>query len=167
MVSSCLQWSSVTLRGATAATMDEAKAAAQEALSYYLIESGNTGFRIQHIVDAYAAETADTETKPIRLVFALVGLFLYLERGYSGAMVQKAHTALAKGSKNWPSLALPAERGAVGIEDVMAERAGPERDTMLERWCRSVWQAYEEHHDIIRSLAGQVSGTHHASERRK
>ena len=145
--------------------MDEAKAAAHEALSYYLIDSGNAGFRIQHMVDAYAAETADAETKPIRLVFALIGLFLYLERGYSGAMVQQAHTALAKGRKTWPSLPLPADRGVVGIQDVMAAPAGSQRDAMIERWCRSVWQAFEVHHDIIRSLANQVSGTDQASDR--
>jgi hypothetical protein len=143
--------------------MDEA--AAHEALSYYLIDSGNAGFRIQHMVDAYAAETAGPETKPIQLVFALVGLFLHLERGYSGAMVQKAHAALAKGRKNWPSLALPAERGAVGIQDVMNAPAGPERDAMMERWCLSVWQAYEEHHELIRSLPRQGSETNHASGR--
>lgn len=145
--------------------MDEAKAAAHEALSYYLIDTGNAGFRIQHMVDAYAAETADAETKPIRLVFALIGLFLYLERKYSGAMVQKAHTALAKVRKTWPSLALPVDRGAIGIRDVMAAPAGPERDAMIERWCRSVWQAFEDHHDIIRSLASQGSGTDQASDR--
>jgi hypothetical protein len=46
----------------------------------------------QFLVDAYAAQTADEQTKPIELVFALAGLYLHIEKGFTGREVQRAHT---------------------------------------------------------------------------
>jgi len=142
---------------AAAATVDP-RASAHEALSYYLIETDPEEFRLQHMVDAFAAETADSGTKPIRLVFALVGLHLKIERGFSGTEIQRAHSQLANSGATWPRLTLPAERGDIGIEDVMAAEPGHERDAMLDRWCHSVWQAYGEHHALIRAIASQLTG---------
>ncbi|MGB4837418.1 MAG: hypothetical protein WBP08_00365 [Saprospiraceae bacterium] len=50
-------------------------------LSYYTLGHKDMGYFIhQHIVDAYQAQTADKDTKPIAITFALVGLYLYLEK---------------------------------------------------------------------------------------
>src|ERR1700722_16235880 len=82
-------------------------------LTYYTLEHARSDRRFlhQHIVDAYGAQTADRTTKPIRIVFSLIGLHLHLERGYTGRQVQLAHMALARRRRSWPSLPLPAERG--------------------------------------------------------
>src|SRR5438067_3221775 len=50
---------------------------------------------LQHVVDAYAAQTARASTKPITLAFALVGLYLHLEKNQTGKQVQRVHMLLA------------------------------------------------------------------------
>jgi len=121
-------------------------------LSYYTLAHKDPRFLHQHIVDAFAAQTADENTKPIKLAFALIGLYLYLEKNYTGKQVQSAHVALANRQKEWPKLDLPETRGQITVEDVLAEPEGAERDEMIHRWCGSVWQAYRESHERVREL---------------
>jgi hypothetical protein len=46
-------------------------------LLYYTLCHQDIGYFIhQHVVDAYTAQTADNNTKPIAIIFALVGLYL-------------------------------------------------------------------------------------------
>jgi hypothetical protein len=40
---------------------------------------GRDPFVLQYVTDAFAAQTATDATKPIRLTFALVGLYLHVE----------------------------------------------------------------------------------------
>ena len=49
----------------------------------YAYTMGRAGFILQHVVDAHAAQSASEETKPIRVIFALVGLYLRVERQFS------------------------------------------------------------------------------------
>jgi hypothetical protein len=60
-------------------------------LAFYTLAHPDPAFIHQHAVDAFAAQSADEETRPITLVFALVGLYLLMEKGYSGREVQRAH----------------------------------------------------------------------------
>jgi hypothetical protein len=54
-------------------------------LSYYtLAHPDNVYFIHQYIVEAFQTQSADKDTKPIRLIFSLLGLYLYLEKGYTG-----------------------------------------------------------------------------------
>ena len=71
---------------------------AYDELCDYTIEHGRVhgSFIHQHVVDAYSAQHADANTKPITLVFALIGLYLYVERGYSGKQVQRLHMAMGR-----------------------------------------------------------------------
>jgi hypothetical protein len=115
-------------------------------LSYYTISHPSPSFIHQHIVDAYAAQYADENTKPITLAFALIGLYLYIERNYSGKEVQKAHMQLAKKRKQWPVFDQPEQRGAVTVSDVLAAPTGRERDEAIRKWCASVWEAYRGTH---------------------
>ena len=55
---------------------------AYDRLQCYTLAHGDPAFLHQHIVDAWAAQHADDRTKPIGLTFALVGLYLHLEKGY-------------------------------------------------------------------------------------
>ncbi len=68
-------------------------------LSYYTLAHTDPSFIHQHIVDAYAAQHADENTKSITLTFALVGLYLHIEKKYSGKEVQRAHMQLANQRK--------------------------------------------------------------------
>jgi len=141
--------------GPTPARSPAAEAAereAYEALQFYTLALGDAAFLHQHAVDAWAAQHADERTKPIAITFALVGLYLHLEKGFTGRQVQRAHMALARRGRAWPSFPLPEERGAVTAVEVMAAAAGPERDRAIERWCASVWAAFGASHRQVAEL---------------
>src|SRR6185369_11003385 len=106
----------------------------------------------QHVVDAYAAQTADEQTKPITLVFALVGLYLHFENGLTGPEAQQAHIRMARASKDWPRLPLVKERGTMSAADVIQYTSGPERDAAIEEWARQVWEAWREQHGAVAEL---------------
>lgn len=122
-------------------------------LSFYTLSHPDKDYFIhQHVVDAFHAQTADHNTKPIQLTFALVGLYLFLEKGYSGKQVQEAHAKMASDKISWPQHPLPIERGVVTAGDVLNAAAGAERDEMIRQWCASVWQTYPEWHVSIEQL---------------
>jgi hypothetical protein len=114
-----------------------------ELCSYTIEHARQHGtFIHQHVVDAYAAQHADDTTKPITLAFALIGLYLHVEQGYSGKEVQRLHMAMGRERRTWPPFTVPAERGAMTAADVMAAAPGPARDHAIAAWCRSVWEAF-------------------------
>ena len=124
-------------------------------LTFYTLAHGDPRFLHQHAVDAFAAQRATGETKPIKITFALVGLYLFLEKGFTGREVQRVHMRLAARRKSWPRPEPPAERGEITIADVVQVPAGPERDRAIERWCASVWRPYQVHRELIASLLQQ------------
>src|SRR6266700_1263245 len=102
-------------------------------MSFYTLAHTDSAFLHQNAVDAFTAQQADLTTKPIAVVFALVGLYLHVEKQFTGRQVQKAHMQLANRRKSWPTLPLPAQRGDVRVKDVIAEPPGPARDAMIHR----------------------------------
>jgi hypothetical protein len=119
-------------------------------LSYYTLQHPDQIYFIhQHIVDAWQAQTADAGTKPITLFFSLAGLYLHLEKQYSGRQVQQAHSELAQNKKEWPKIELPLYRGSVTVAHVLQTDAGPQRDLMIRSWCNSVWKAYQNSHKLV------------------
>ncbi len=121
-------------------------------LSYYTLAHGDPAFIHQHIVDAFQAQHAAEDTKPITIVFSLIGLYLYLEKGYSGREIQQIHMRLARHKNNWEQFALPDTRGSITVTEVLAAPAGHRRDEMIRNWCQSVWDAWEASHPRIRDL---------------
>ena len=101
---------------------------------------------------AFAAQTADENSKPIAVAFGLIGLCLYLEKNYTGKEVQLAHMALARHKREWPRFDLPVSRGEITVADVLSAPAGPQRDAKIREWCASVWQAYGESHQHVLDL---------------
>jgi len=121
-------------------------------LSCYTQTHPDPSFIHQYAVDAFAAQNADENAKPITLAFALIGLYLHLEKNFSGKEVQMAHVKLAKHRKQWPLFNLPKFRGNITIYDVINALKGPKRDEMIEKWCISVWEAYSESHEKVADL---------------
>jgi Family of unknown function (DUF5946) len=111
-------------------------------LSYYTLAHGDRSFIHQHIVDAFAAQHASDASTPIAVVFALVGLYLHIEKGFTGRQVQRVHMQLARSRRQWPKMQPPEERGAITVADVLSAQPGPKRDAMIRRWCASVWEAW-------------------------
>ena len=118
----------------------------------YTLTRGDAAFIHQHVVDAFAAQHADEKTKPIKITFALVGLYLLLEHRFSGKEVQRAHMRLARPGRPWPTLVLPRHRGSLTAVEVMAAPEGVERDAAIHAWCGSVWAAYSDSREEIAAL---------------
>ena len=73
----------------------------------YVYTMGRPGFILQHVADAFVLQTANQDTKPIAVVFGLVGLYLHVEKQFSGRRVQEVHMLLGRRKRAWPSLHVP------------------------------------------------------------
>ena len=104
------------------------------------------------MVDAFTAQTADEQTKPISLTFALVGLYLHVERHFTGLQVQRAHQQMANRKRIWPAFALPRERGSITVADVLARTPGGERDEAIHSWSAAVWHAFRDTAPAVEEL---------------
>jgi hypothetical protein len=129
--------------------MDSMRAAYDEV---YVYTMDRPGFVLQHVVDAFAVQTANNESKPIVVVFGLVGLYLHVEKQFSGRQVQKVHMELGRRKREWPRVLMPEDRGSMTVADVLAASAGPERDMAIDNWCRSVWTAFGANRQSIIDL---------------
>ena len=120
-----------------------------EELSYYTLSHPDSDYFIhQLIVDAFTAQTADKDTKRISLVFSLVGLYLLIEKNYTGKQIQRAHTVLANYKEHLPIIKLPENRGEITISEVLKSELN--RDEMIKKWCSSVWKEYESSKEEIK-----------------
>jgi hypothetical protein len=128
------------------------QADAINALWGYTLAHGDPAFIHQHAVDAFTAQTATAQSKPVAVAFALIGLHLYIEKGFSGRQVQRAHMALAKRKRVWPSFPLPADRGAITAIEVIAIPPGLPRDQAIRAWSECVWRSYGSCHPAVATL---------------
>ena len=127
-------------------------------LMCYTLAHPSPAFPHQYVVDAHCAQHATEATKPVAITFALAGLCLHLEHHFTGREVQRAHMRMAQHRRQWLSPALPAERGAMTVEHVLAAEPGGERDAAIDRWCGSVWRAWRHAHAEIADLLRQELG---------
>lgn len=125
---------------------------AYDVLSAYTLTLHDATFVHQHIVDAFAAQNAHADSKPITTAFALIGLYLHVERGYSGKQVQQAHMRLARKRKRWPRFDLPAHRGDVTAADVLSVPPGDARLQAIAAWCVAVWEAWRGSRERVAGL---------------
>lgn len=112
-------------------------------LAVYTLAHPSPNFIHQHIVDAFAAQYANEKTKWITIYFALIGLYLYVEKSYTGKEIQLEHIRLSNKKKEFLPFTLPKNRGNFTIEDVLKKEQGIERDKAIEIWCKEIWEAYE------------------------
>jgi hypothetical protein len=127
-------------------------------LAYYTLAHPDPAFLHQNLVDAFAAQHADETSKPIYVVFALIGLYLCVEKGFTGKQAQGAHMQLGKTRRAYPRLPLPFDRGKIGIRDVLATAPGPVRDAMIHQWCACAWEAWHDSRAYIVALAKNELG---------
>jgi len=132
---------------------------AYDELRYYTLAHLDAGFIHQHVVDAFTAQHATVQTKPIALTFALVGLYLLVEKGFSGRQIQRVHMELARNKQTWPVIELPLERGSITVFDVVAVPEGVERDAAIHAWCGSVWAAFRGSGQFVRDLLLPLDST--------
>jgi hypothetical protein len=80
-----------------------------------------------------------------------VGLYLHVERGFTGKEVQFAHMKLGRTKQAWPVFALPEFRGTVTATTVLAARLD-DRDRSIHAWCKSIWREFAHARPAIEQL---------------
>jgi hypothetical protein len=110
-------------------------------VSYYTLAHGDPVFLHQHLVDAYAAQHLRQSPSTIGAAFALTGLYLAVERGFTGRQVQEMHIRMARSAKQWPRFDPADDVGPLTVADVLAVEPGPRRDEKLMDWCASIWRS--------------------------
>jgi len=88
---------------------------------------------------------------PQSTTFAMIGLYLTFEKGYTGKQVQRTHIFLAKKNKEWPRFDRLKEKNALTVLDVLQS---PESEymNMIRKWGKSVWEMWKPEHESVRKL---------------
>lgn len=94
--------------------------------------------------------------RPITAVFALIGLYLAVERGYTGREVQLAHMKIARRRRDWPRLEPPEGRGDLTVMDILLAATDAEKEEALMRPTASVRQTREDRHRWVRETTEKV-----------
>ena len=136
-------------RGATETNPDQALF---DELSFYTLAQPRSEFIHQLAIDTFTAQHAIEASKPIAVVFAVLGLYLHAERGFTGLQIQQVHMRLAPLRLPWPALRLPARHADVTVADVLALAPGAERDAMIRRWCVAEWEVWTSSRAAIAHL---------------
>jgi hypothetical protein len=110
----------------------------------------------QLTVDTYAAQHAGPQVPAISVPFALIGLLLALENGWSGVAVRAAHGYLAERGGAWPVFEAPGARSAMTAADVAAARNPKQHAALVERWAAVTWDAWRSEHPKVRAWAAEV-----------
>jgi hypothetical protein len=121
-------------------------------LSAFTLSLQEPDFIHQLALDTYTAQHAGPNLKPIAPAFALIGLYLFLERGYTGREVQLAHIKLGNLHKQWPRFQVPATKATLTINDVLKGNLTDDYRALLAGWGKSVWEIWEPEHENIRQL---------------
>jgi len=122
----------------------------------YVYTMGRKNFILQHVVDANIAQRAPATNPPsIGVIFSLVGLYLHIEKGFTGSQVQNAHRVMGKVKRSWPDVIWPTERGNITAATVLAQLAGQARDEAIDEWCRQVWAAFSANREMVATLVSE------------
>lgn len=108
----------------------------------------------QLTVDTYAAHHPRAGSPPIGTAFALIGLYLSLERGMSGPRVRDEHHRLARVRRSWPEFVPPPGLDALSHSILDVDRAvtNEAHARALDAWAGAVWHAWGRHHGLVAEL---------------
>ena len=119
-------------------------------LSYYSLTHRDKDYFVhQHVVDAYGAQHASKEDKPMKIAFALIGLCLLVNYKYTGRQIQKAHVELAKTRRVWPLFKAPEKKANINISDILLTKTYSSRDALIKEWATAVWKTWENQHQAV------------------
>lgn len=126
-------------------------------LTYYTLALGDPFFLHQVAVDAYAGQHAGPTVKPISTAFALAGLYLVFERGFTGRQVQRVHMEMGRHKREWPRFQRLNTAATMTVRDVLRAHDSQKTDAIRE-WARSVWGTWKgEESRIAALLTGHVT----------
>jgi len=131
---------------------------AYHALCAYTLQLRDPTFLHQYVVDAWAVQHADANTKPIALAFAMFGLYCGVEKSIPGRQVQRFHMQMAQRRRSWPSLPLPQGSPSVTVLDVLKAPPGPERDALILSLAAATWACCAAARPAVVDLAHKECG---------
>ncbi len=110
-------------------------------------------------VDAYAAQHPGVESaQSIQSVAVhLMSLYFVIEEGRPHDVATQLIKKATKQKFYW--LQPPINLGGVNATIVWASKNAKEHNNQVELWARSVWKAWEEHHEIIKKWVKEVENT--------
>ena len=115
-------------------------------LSAYTLSHGHPRFIHQHAVDTWQLQHAMPSKSNIGIAFSLIGLYLALEKGYTGRQVQLMHMELGRTKRDWGDFEVPSSPAALTVADVLRAGPGNSRDAMLMQWAAAVWANWNRAH---------------------
>jgi len=129
------------------------------ALCAYTLSHADPVFLHQYVVDTHCIQNATAQTKGIAMSFALIGLYLAVEKNISGKQVQRFHMQMARVREPWPRFTPPSAPAPITASDVMAAPPGIPRDRMILAWAEAVWSSCSsEVQNQVRALAHSELG---------
>ena len=127
---------------------------AGQLLGYEVEHSAQLGYLHQLRIDAYGAQHVSPDAPRIGPVFALNGLYMYLERGSGNIDVRTAHGIMANAYDDWPAMTPPATVGRLTAYDVLT---ADDVESALITWAREVWESWPpDDQDTIRKLTVEL-----------
>ena len=125
-------------------------------LSAYTLSHGDAKFIHQHAVDTWQAQHAVNAKSNIGIAFSLIGLYLALEKGYTGRQVQLAHMELGRTKRQWGDFPISTEHARLTVRDVLNASPGPARDAKLMEWADAVWAIWSHAHARTRETCARL-----------
>lgn len=115
------------------------------------------GWIHRHTVDAYTVQHPGLDGRRQRQSVALhlIGLCHWLEQRLPTEHVNRVTQRLASSEVAWPWLE-PPDDYELTVQDVIAATSGEEHGRYVRHWGESVWEAWSEHHDLIRRWAAEA-----------
>lgn len=115
------------------------------------------GWIHRHTVDAYTVQHPGLDDRRQRQSVALhlIGLCHWIEHGLRTEHINRVTQRLANSAAAWPWLDAP-EDYELTVQDVLAATSGEEHGRYVRHWGESVWEAWGEHHDLIRRWAAEA-----------
>jgi hypothetical protein len=84
-------------------------------------------------------QTAGEHTPAIGTIFALNGLYMFLERGSGNLDMRTAHSIMANSGTRWPRLLPPERVGRLTAYDVLQGGSVEAVEKLLLAWAEQVW----------------------------
>ena len=111
----------------------------------------------RHTVDVYAVQHPGRDGRRERQSVALhlIALCHWLEHGLSFAELNAATQTLAASQADWPWLTPPIGYDLT-VVDVLRAATGEEHVGLVRAWAASVWEAWSQHHPVVRRWAGEA-----------
>jgi len=115
------------------------------------------GWIHRHTVDVYTVQHPGINARRQRQSVALhlIGLCHWLEHGMAARQLIPISGRLANEDRGWPWLEAPTAFHRT-VLDVLVATNADEHGAFVREWAESTWQAWGQHHDLIRRWAAEA-----------